>query len=150
MLSLEPWTFFWTVLNVLVLFFALKHFLIKPVMGVIQKREDMISQQFADAKETQTQADKMKQEYEEQLTTAQTQAADIIMQARERAEEEHAQTIAKTQAEADKMLEKAKTDIRQEQEQAKAELQSQIADIAMLAARKIIKTGEVYDTSGNE
>ena len=62
MLSLEPWTLFWTVLNVLVLFFALKHFLIKPVMGVIQKREDMISQQFADAKETQTQADKMKQE----------------------------------------------------------------------------------------
>ena len=58
--------------------------------------------------------------------------------------------ITNRQAICDVLLEKAKTDIRQEQEQAKAELQSQIADIAMLAARKIIKTGEVYDTSGNE
>ena len=48
------------------------------------------------------------------------------------------------------MMEKARKNIKLEQEQAKSELQSQIADIAMLAARKIIKTGEVHDTGSNE
>ncbi len=150
MLSLEPWTLFWTLLNVLVLFFVLKKFLIKPVMGVIQKREDMINQQFESARETQSQADQMKQEYEEQLATAQNQATDIIQAARIRAEEEHAQAVARTQKESEQMMEKARKNIKLEQEQAKSELQSQIADIAMLAARKIIKTGEVHDTGSNE
>lgn len=78
MLSLEPWTIFWTVVNVLVLFVALRHFLIKPVMGVIEQRNEMIKQQFNAAQKTQDEANKMKADYEQQLDTAKEQAADII------------------------------------------------------------------------
>ena len=56
MLSLEPWTIFWTVVNVLVLFVALRHFLIKLVMGVIEQRNEMIKQQFNAAQKTQDEA----------------------------------------------------------------------------------------------
>lgn len=70
MLSLEPWTIFWTVVNVLVLFVALRHFLIKPVMGVIEQRNEMIKQQFNAAQKTQDEANKMKADYEQQLDTA--------------------------------------------------------------------------------
>lgn len=107
MLSLEPWTIFWTVVNVLVLFVALRHFLIKPVMGVIEQRNEMIRQQFNAAQKTQDEANKMKADYEQQLDTAKEQAADIIATARVRSEKEHSKAIADTEAERVKMLAQA-------------------------------------------
>ena len=150
MLSLNPWTLFWTVFNVLVLFLAIKKFLLKPVMDVIEKRNSMIKQQFEEANNAKLQAEAMKEAYEQQLETAHEQATEIITVARARAEEEHNQVIAQARKESQKMLEQAKSDIKYEQEKAKQELKSQVADIAMLAARKIIKTGEMHDTGSNQ
>ena len=116
MLSLEPWTIFWTVVNVLVLFVALRHFLIKPVMGVIEQRNEMIRQRFDAAQKTQDEANKMKADYEQQLDTAKEQAADIIAAARVRSEKEHSKAIADTEAERVKMLAQAREDIEKEQE----------------------------------
>lgn len=150
MLSLEPWTIFWTVVNVLVLFVALRHFLIKPVMGVIEQRNEMIRQQFDAAQKTQDEANKMKVDYEQQLDTAKEQASDIIAAARVRSEKEHSKAIADTEAERVKMLAQAREDIEKEQANAKKELQSQIMDIAMLAAKKIIMTGDQYDAKSGK
>lgn len=150
MLSLEPWTIFWTVVNVLVLFIALRHFLIKPVMGVIEQRNEMIRQQFNAAQKTQDEANKMKADYEQQLDTAKEQAADIIAAAHVRSEKEHSKAIADTEAERVKMLAQAREDIEKEQANAKKELQSQIMDIAMLAAKKIIMTGDQYDAKSGK
>ena len=150
MLSLEPWTIFWTVVNVLVLFVALRHFLIKPVMGVFEQRNEMIRQQFDAAQKTQDEANKMKADYEQQLDTAKEQASDIIAAARVRSEKEHSKAIADTEAERVKMLAQAREDIEKEQANAKKELQSQIMDIAMLAAKKIIMTGDQYDAKSGK
>ena len=150
MLSLEPWTIFWTVVNVLVLFVALRHFLIKPVMGVIEQRNEMIRQQFDAAQKTQDEANKMKADYEQQLDTAKEQASDIIAAARVRSEKEHSKAIADTEAERVKMLAQTREDIEKEQANAKKELQSQIMDIAMLAAKKIIMTGDQYDAKSGK
>ena len=82
MLSLEPWTLFWTVFNVLVLFLAMKKFLLKPVMGVIEKREAMIRQQFDEAENAKNQAQAMKEAYTKQLETAHApaDAAGLLLQ----------------------------------------------------------------------
>ena len=44
MLSIDPWNILWTVVNLLVLYLVFKKFLFKPVMKVINAREDMIKQ----------------------------------------------------------------------------------------------------------
>ena len=48
------------------------------------------------------------------------------------------------------MLAQAREDIKKEQANAKKELQSQIMDIAMLAAKKIIMTGDQYDAKSGK
>ena len=150
MLSLEPWTIFWTVVNVLVLFVALRHFLIKPVMGVIEQRNEMIRQQFNAAQKTQDEANKMKADYEQHLYTAKEQSSEIIAASLLLSEKEHSNAIAYTEAERVKMLTQAREDIEKEQANAKKELQSQIMDIAMLAAKKIIMTGDQYDAKSGK
>lgn len=151
MLSLEPWTLFWTVFNVIVLFLGLKKFLIKPVRSVIDQRENMIEQQFLDARNAQRAAETMKKEYEEELVHAKEEAAEIITAARTRAGEEHEQMMAETREESGKLLQQAKKEIQCEQEQAMQEMKSQIAVLAMSAAKKIIETGDgIHDAGGNQ
>lgn len=150
MLSLNPWSIFWTVVNVLVLFLALKKFLVKPVMDVIHTREDMIQQQFDSAKKNQDEAEQIKVEYQKKLNTAHSQAEEIIIVAKERAKEEHTQLIEQAQEESKRMIKKAKADIQNEQEKAQHEAQAKIAELALAVARKIMKTGDVHDAGSNQ
>ena len=77
-------------------------------------------------------------------------ADQIIIDARARAEEEHARSVEKTREETEHMLEKAKEDIANEQEKAQQAAQAEIAKLAVIAARKIMKTGDAHDTGSNK
>ena len=52
MLSIDPWNILWTVVNLLVLYAIFKKFLYQPVMNVINARDEMVKNQFADAKKS--------------------------------------------------------------------------------------------------
>lgn len=149
MLSLNGWTLFFTILNVLVLFLGVKKFLLKPVMNVVSQREELIQNQLTNAAETKKQAEQLKDEYQAELATAHDKAEEIIVMAKERAEVEYNNAIAKTREETEHMLSKAKADIMNEQEKAKKEAQDEITKLAIQAARKIMKTGDVHDTGSN-
>lgn len=149
MLSLDGWTVFFTIVNVLVLFIGLKVFLFKPVLNIIRQREEMIGQQFAEAAKMEQDAQQMKEEYQEKLKEAGRKAEEIVAGAKERAAEEERLAAARSQEEAARMIARAKEEIRVEQEQAKKEVQADVALLAIEAARKIIKTGEVHEAAGN-
>ncbi len=150
MLSIDPWNILWTIVNLLVLYLVFKKFLYKPVMNVIEARENMVKQQFDNAKKDQDEALKLKAEYHDRLENAKTEADQIILDARARAEEEHARTLERTRDEAEHMLEKAKVDIASEQEKATQAAQAEIAKLALIAARKIVKTGDAHDTGSSK
>ena len=149
MLSIDPWNILWTVVNLLVLYLVFKKFLFKPVMKVINAREDMIKQQFDDAKKSQ-EADALKASYDEKLESAKTEADEIIVNARNRAQEEHEAALKKTRKETEVMLEKAKADIATEKEKATEAAQADIARLALIAARKIVKTGDAHDAGSSK
>lgn len=150
MLSIDPWNILWTVVNLLVLYAIFKKFLYQPVMNVINARDEMVKSQFADAKKEQEDAKALKAEYQDKLESAKTEADQIILEARDRAQKEHERTLEKTRVEADAMLEKAKSDIANEQEKATRDAQAKIAELALLAAKKIMKTGEAHDAGSSK
>ncbi len=140
----------WTVVNILVLYAVLKKFLLGPVMNIIHEREAMINGQFEAAKQEQETAEQMKLEYSEKLESAHAKAQEIIVGAKQRAEDEYAQTLKRTREESKKMLEKAQTEIESDREIAQRQAQAEIAKLAMLTARKIMKTGDFHDASSNQ
>ena len=120
-------------------------------MKVINAREDMIKQQqFDDAKKSQEEADALKASYDEKLESAKTEADEIIVNARNRAQEEHEAALEKTRKETEVMLEKAKADIATEKEKATEAAQADIARLALIAARKIVKTGDAHDAGSSK
>ena len=54
----------YNLINVIVLFLVLKHFLFQPVLGIMQKREELIQGQLDHAAQTQKQADELKKQYQ--------------------------------------------------------------------------------------
>lgn len=132
------------------IYIGIRKFLYQRVMNVIEAREEMVKKQFDDAKKSEEDARKLKADYEERLSDARTEADQIIIDARARAEEEHARSVEKTREETEHMLEKAKEDIANEQEKAQQAAQAEIAKLAVIAARKIMKTGDAHDTGSSK
>ena len=116
MLSLDGWTLFFTVLNVIVLFVGLRLLLFKPVLKIISQREEMIKTQLKEAAAKEQQAEQLKNDYQEKLKDAGHKAEEIIAQAKSRAAREQSEAAVKAKEEAEKMLEKAREEIRTEQE----------------------------------
>ena len=145
MLSLNAWNIIWIVVNLLVLYLIFKKFLFQPVLNVIKAREDLINEQLENAKKTNEDAWEKKKNYEEQLSLAKGEADKIIMEARERAESEKVKTMEKTRKEAQTMMDREKADIAREEESARRAAQADIARLAMVAAEKIIKSGDESD-----
>ncbi len=146
MLSLNVWNLLFTVINVLVLYLLMKKFLFKPVLAVLEKRKEMIASNMEEARKSQQEAESLKSDYEEKLSSAKEEAQAIVHNARELAEQERAGILEKTRIESEQMIEKAKAAILSEQEQAQQEAKEEIAKLAVLAARKIIEAGDAHDT----
>ena len=94
----------WTFVNLIVFFIILKKLLFQPVMGMIEKREQMISGQIEDAEQKNTQAGLLKERYEAELKNANQEAARIVKTAKERGKEEYEKILRDAGAEASKII----------------------------------------------
>ena len=113
----------WTFVNLIVFFLILKKLLFQPVMGMIEKREQMISGQIQEA-------------------------AMIVKTAKERGKEEYEKILRDAGAEASKIIADASKTIETEREKAVQGIQNEIAQVAIAAASKVIQ--ENVDQASNE
>ena len=142
------WELLFQIINTVILFLVLKKILFKPVLNIIEKRENMIQEDLAAGAKAKNEGIALKKEYEEKVSIAKEEGREIIRQATARAEEKSNQIISDAQAEVVSLKAKASKDIAQEKEQAIAEIKNDISDIAILAASKVLE--EDIDKSKHE
>lgn len=137
----------WTVINLIVLFLLLRHFLINPVSNIMEQRRKLIADGLQNAQDTQDEANRLKAEYEEALSGAKKESAEIVDKARIDARAEYDRIVGEAGAKAGNIIENAKENVRIEREQTMKELQSQIAGLAIASAEKIVgdKEQNIYD-----
>ena len=126
----------YNVINILVLFVLLKIFLFKPVTEIMEKRKAMIQQDLDDAKKAKDDAEQMKGEYENTLNSAKNQAADIVKDAKTRAEVEYNSIIEQGNKDAAAIMANADKTIAQEKERA---IKAEMADLAISMASKLVE-----------
>lgn len=141
------WNLLFNIINILVLYLLLKRFLFKPVTSIMEKRSNTVKASLEDAESKNIEAARLKQEYEEALRKAEVQAADIILEAKDRAAREQ----ERQQKEAAEAVAKLKEDMRKtielEQRLALEKLKSEVAGIAILAASKVIQSNITADAN---
>ena len=137
----------WTIINLIVLFLLLRHFLINPVSNIMEQRRKLIADGLQNAQDTQDEANRLKAEYEEALSGAKKESAEIVDKARIDARAEYDRIVGESGAKAGNIIENAKENVRIEREQTMKELQSQIAGLAIASAEKIVgdKEQNIYD-----
>ncbi|MBQ9078995.1 MAG: F0F1 ATP synthase subunit B [Ruminococcus sp.] len=147
MLDIDHWNFIWAAVNFILLFILLKIFLFKPVNKIMDERTRTIQDDLDAAKKSKEEAEALKKEYEDNISDAKQKAQEIIMKAHEDAESEKSAILKKSQEEADQIISDANKTIENERKRVLAQAQTQIADLAIEAASKII--GENLDDEKN-
>ena len=147
MLKFEFWSIFEAVANVLILFVLLRIFLFKPLNKIKAERTQTIQDNLDSAEKAKTEAEELRQQYEESISEAKEKANKIIMKAHEDAESERAAIIKKSQEEAEKIVSDADKTIENERKRVMRQAQSEIADLAIEAASRIV--GENLDDEKN-
>ena len=72
----------WNIVNVIVLYLLLKHFLIKPVMDIMNKRQAMVDQSITNARASESQASELKSRYEEKLAASAEEGKKLVEEAK--------------------------------------------------------------------
>jgi len=131
------------IFNFAILFVVLRAWVFNPIVGLLEKRRETISQGVEDAREAAEARANAEKEAEAILTEAQKQANERVREASGRAEEVGLELRTEAEKEAAKIRESALADAEQAKAQALGELRGQIAALAISAAQKVI--GESLD-----
>ena len=127
-----------TMINLVILFLILRKFLFRPIMNIMEKREAMISDGLKNAQDSQTQALELKSQYEDKLKGAKEESSQMIERAKQEAKAEYDRIGGDAGTEAEKLMKSARETMDMEREQTLREMKSQVASLAMDAARKVL------------
>jgi F-type H+-transporting ATPase subunit b len=127
----------WTIINLLILYALMKHFLFQPVHDILEKRKQEIESDFALANQ---EALESKNKADQQLENMQTICDGMLADAKEKASLEYEQIIADANKKSDEMIEQARTKTIEAANEEKAKAKSEIADLINKAADKITNT----------
>ncbi len=136
--SIDPTSIIGTLLNTLILFMVLKHFLFDKVNAVLEARKNEVKQTYEDADTAKTAAEEMKAEYTEKLASAKEESAEIIKNASKKAQKRSDEIIDEAKAEAANLKNKAAADIEKEKKRAVNQIKDEISDIAISIAEKVV------------
>ena len=136
--NIDPLMIAMSAFNVIVVILILRLLLFKPVGRILQEREDKIESSLAGAAAAQKEAQELLEKYQQQMADARKEAQTIIERANKIAVQTKEETIREAKEEAAKAVEKAKREIHGEKAKALAQIRSEAAVLAVMAAGKII------------
>jgi len=133
------WTFFFQIVNTILIFLILRHFLFRPVTEFMEKRSRSIEEQLHNAQSREEEAQALKSEYEQKLADIREERNEILKEATRRAEERSDKMIKEAREEIRKMEERSQLDLEREKAKAIHEFKNQISDLAVSAAAQIME-----------
>jgi F-type H+-transporting ATPase subunit b len=134
-------TLLWATLVVFALFaWILGKFAWGPLLKIVDDREKTIREQVDSAQLAAAEAKDLLSQHQEMLKGAGREREEILQKAVKEAEQVRTDLATKARADADQVLARTREQMGREKEQAIAELRAQVADIAVEAASRIVKS----------
>ncbi|MBO0845553.1 MAG: F0F1 ATP synthase subunit B [Nocardioides sp.] len=131
-------TFIAEVIAFAVIIWVLAKYIVPPINRAMAARQDAIRQQFAELDEAQADARKAEADYKEQLNNAKHEAARIREEAREQGAQIVQDARDKAQTEADRIIEHAHVQIEADRKAAQASLRRDVGSLATTLAGHIV------------
>jgi F-type H+-transporting ATPase subunit b len=132
---------FWIIVSAanFLVFFALAYIIVlKPVGRMIAERRDRIEQGLKDADAARRDREAAADQRQAILQEARREANEILTRAQRLADEAREQGVADTRSDIERMRAQAVAEIDAERQKALGDVRAQVADLALLAAGKVV------------
>jgi len=139
MLEINIWEIGIHVLNVIILFVVLRLLLYKPVMKFVKKRENKFADKVDELDLREKDLVQKKQEYEHMMDEASNEAASIITNSNEMARDHAREVLDNSKEHARDLVIRAKKEIEAEKTQTRLDMKTEIADMAIQIAEKVLE-----------
>ena len=139
LVSLAPLTLIAQWCNLLILMLLVKKFLFKPVLDILQKRQDEVDKIYADANKAKDEANTLRADYENRLAAAKEEAGEIVKTATAAAQRKSNEMLEEAQTKASGLVARAEAQIAQEKKKAINEIKDEISGMAVDIASKVVE-----------
>ena len=127
------------IVNFLLLVAVVSWFGYKPIMKIMEERQNKIATDLQNAENTKAEAQNVKKEYERQLAEARSEAQAIIDKANKTAKEAYDQMLAQAREEQENIFRTAKEQIEREKANALLEVRNEVVSLSMQLASKVVE-----------
>ena len=139
LVQLDPGLFVWTILTFLLLLTVLAKFAWNPLLKMLKDREDLIRSSLEDAEKAQSELANLNAERDEIINKARSEAQSILSEGKVAASKLKDETLKAAKDQAKSILTDAEKQIRIEKHKAIEEIKSEVVDLSLSVAKKLIK-----------
>ncbi len=137
-LGIDFGSFFWYLVNFVLLLFLLQQLLYRPVLNVMQARETQIRESLENAEQVKQQLARAQQDYDARLAEARQEAARIVGQANERAQVSANEIVNQARTDAERIQTETRQQSQQERDQLLRGLQGQLSNLVIQTASTVV------------
>jgi F-type H+-transporting ATPase subunit b len=128
------------IVNFLLLLYLANRFLFRRVLTLLDERQRRIAKGLEDAEAAARDRELASSERESAITQARQEAQALLARANKIAEDTRGEILAEAKAESQKLVERAHQEITAERDKAISDLRHQVADLALDAAGKLVRS----------
>lgn len=130
--------FIWTLVTFLLVLFVLSRYAWKPLLGALETREETIRSTIEQAKNDREEAAKLLAEQKELLSESRRERSEALEKGQREAETLKAEILEEARGQREKMMKQTQDQIDAGMRQARSEMRSQIVDLSIQAAEKLM------------
>ncbi|MDP5158465.1 MAG: F0F1 ATP synthase subunit B [Flaviramulus sp.] len=131
--------FFWQLILFIGLVLLLTKFAWKPILDAVEKRESGIEDALKSAEKAKLEMENLQADNQKLLKEARAERENMLKEAREMKNKMIEDAKGEAQSQANKMIEQAQAAIQSEKKAAIAELKSQVANLSIDIAEKVVR-----------
>ena len=138
-LGLNFFLFISQLINFGLMIYILHKLLYSRVLEMLKKRTQRLEESIKDADKVKEQLESEKRDYDEEMSRARQEGAQVIAQAQERAKAQENEIIAQARQEAERIRAEAREQGERERDQLMSEVKDQLAELVSLTARQVLQ-----------
>ena len=137
-ISINIWNILISLLNLTILFLAVKYFLFKPVRALFARREQELKARYDAADRAETEARRHEAQLNEKLSRADEMADEIIQRATEQADHRARAIVGEANDQARIIKDRAKADAELTVKKAEESMREQIVEVSVALTEKVL------------
>ncbi|GAB2721531.1 F0F1 ATP synthase subunit B [Paenibacillus thermoaerophilus] len=146
-------SFYWTstvyaIIAFVILYVLLNKYAFGPLFGIMEKRRELVKSQLDEAERSRREASELLAQQQQAIQAARQEAKEIVEQARATSVKQADELIRVAKEEANRLKTDAAKEIENEKNKAIADLKSQVGELSVQIASKIIE--KQLDAKGQE